>query len=146
MSFETGFYHYDWFNRQTYDNLDSVLEAIEEEELIKENIEKELIGLSLMTEPKKMLNIDDMTDPINLITDKVNSLMEEYRGTVVQLYRLNTLKNNWDECHTKIKDPSGKEVEVAIHPPEGLKTYMCGDFVRTTKYPGWEIDEETKEQ
>ena len=142
MSFETGLYHYDWFPHQTYDNLYQVEEALEEEEGIKENIEKELVGLSLMTEPKKMLNIDEYTDPISTITEKTNSLLEQYKDTVIQIYKLNSLKREWNECHTKIKDPSGNEVEVAVHPPDGLKSYMWGDYIRTTKYPGWETEEE----
>lgn len=145
MSFETGLFAEEWFPRQTYDNLESVLEQISEEEQIKENIEKELVGLSLMTEPKKMLQIDEYTDPISAITTKVNQNLEQYQDTIVQLYKLNRLKSNWEESHTKIKDPNGREVEVAKNPPEDLEAYMWGDFVRTTKYPGWETDEETKE-
>lgn len=145
MSFETELFAAEWFPRQTYDNLESVLEQIEEEELIKENIEKELVGLALMTEPKKMLQIDEYTDPISAITTKVNQNLEQYQDTIVQLYKLNRLKSNWEESHIKIKDPNGREVEVAKNPPDDLETYMWGDFVRTTKYPGWETEEETEE-
>lgn len=142
MSFETSLFAAEWYPRQTYDNLESVLEQIGEEELIKENIEKELVGLALMTEPKKMLQIDEYTDPISAITEKVNQNLELYKDTIVQLYKLHRLESNWKESHTKIKDPSGKEVEVAKNPPENLEAYMWGDYVRTTKYPGWENETE----
>lgn len=113
------------FYKETYATLDDVEEAIEEEESIIKSAEKELLSLAVMTEPNKILCLEDGVELLAEIGNRVNMNIETIKESETKLYKLNKLKREWDECHV---EKNGKIV--AKNPPKNYNPpYLCGDYI-----------------
>lgn len=114
------------FCKETYATLDDVNEAIEEEESYIKAAEKELLGLAVMTEPNKMLCLEDGVELFAEIENRVNMSIETIKESQMRLYKLSLLKSEWEQCHTE-KD--GKIV-AKNPPPEFNPPYLYGDYIK----------------
>lgn len=121
------------FSSVTFDNKYQLEEAIEEEErTIKANRDY-LLALVTTTEPNKMF--DPENGPIiNQLLEEFNNTLSDYASSSIMLSELRKLLNEWDECHTTIKDENGKDIVVAKAPPKGFTPpYLSGDYIRTDR-------------
>lgn len=118
------------FNKKTYNSLGSVESDLGNvEDMIKYN-ESLLRDLALITEPKKMLNLDEDEDVLSKIRIMLNEAFEELHDLYIEKYKLELLIDCWSNCHNK----DG----LAIDPPENISwdsAFLKGDFVNSVKYP-----------
>lgn len=119
------------FSSVTFDNKYQLEEAIEEQERIEKESRDYLLALVTMTEPNKMF--DPENGPIvNQLLEEFNNTLSDYASSSIMLSELRKLLNEWDECHTTIKDKDGKDIVVAKAPPKDFNPpYLSGDYVRT---------------
>lgn len=97
--------------------------------MIKFN-EEVLKELALITEPGKLLHLEEGEDPIDKIRRMVRDSLEELEEYYIERWKLEILKDNWSHCH----DKDG----LAINPPECAvwpNAYLDGDFVKSVKHP-----------
>ena len=121
------------FPSVTFNNEYQVEEAIEEEERIAKENRDYLLTLVTMTEPNKMF--DPENGPIiNQLITEFNNALSDYVSSSIMLADLRKLLNEWDECHTTIKDENGKDIVVAKAPPKDFNPpYLSGDYVKTDR-------------
>lgn len=116
------------YNRETFNSKYEVKDRIEEIEQYLKISEGRLRDFSMMTEPQKFC--PENYDPLIWIRNEVQDAIDEIEEYSIELYKLNLLLENWDNCHN--------EEGLAIEPPEGItwKTpFLSGDFVKTDKCP-----------
>lgn len=122
MSWSTELFCNISFSRETYNDKFEVEDRIKELEKLIQIVKNGIRDLVIMTEPSKYCPND--YEPICWVVNTFNDsieLMEEY---TIELYKLNLLLDNWDECH----DING----LAINPPENItykSAYLSGDFI-----------------
>lgn len=116
------------FNRETFNSRSLVEDRIDEVKSCIKSCKETLRDLVFMTEPAKFITDEQSVWSAidNLVRDNLE-LLEEY---TVELYKLELLLENWDNCHT----PEG----LAINPPEGINwktAFLDGDFINTVENP-----------
>lgn len=121
------------FSSVTFDSKYQLEEAIEEQERIEKESRDYLLALVTMTEPNKMF--DPENGPIvNQLLEEFNNTLSDYASSSIMLSELRKLLNEWDECHTTIKDKDGKDIVVAKAPPKDFNPpYLSGDYIRTDR-------------
>lgn len=121
------------FSSVTFDNKYQLEEAIEEQERIEKESRDYLLALVTTTEPNKMF--DPENGPIvNQLLEEFNNTLSDYASSSIMLSELRKLLNEWDECHTTIKDKDGKDIVVAKAPPKDFNPpYLSGDYIRTDR-------------
>lgn len=125
MSWSTSLFCQIEFNKQTYNSISEVYDAIWKQKEIINNCKNYIYSLAIMTQPRELLNIDDDRDPIYVISDLVSDTIQDLKEAYVRLYKLELLKDNWNNCHL----PDGK----AINKPKELSydtTYLDGDYIK----------------
>lgn len=133
MSWSTDLFCNIHFNRETFDQLYQVQNAISETKACIDQCKKELHSLAIMTEPAKFYNKDDYDSPYSFIEQTFQDnidLLEEY---IVKLDNLLLLEDKWNKCH----DEKG----LAIPPPDNIhwdSAFLDGDFVKTVNSPNGE--------
>ena len=120
------------FNRKTYNSLGEVESDIEEMKDILQRYKDKIKAYAVMTEPDKMIKFDDESyDNLLMQVDgEVSDMLEEMEEYYYELIKLEYLRDNWDNCHTK--------EGLAINAPEEITwetAYLDGDFVKTVKHP-----------
>ena len=120
------------FNRKTYNSLGEVESDIEEIKDILQRYKDKIKAYAVMTEPDKMIKFDDESyDNLLMQVDgEVSDMLEEMEEYYYELIKLEYLRDNWDNCHTK--------EGLAINAPEEITwetAYLDGDFVKTVKHP-----------
>lgn len=128
MSFATELFCNITFNRTTFNDKWEVKDKIEDLDRSIKSSEDRLKDLALMTEPNKLLTKEDDEGYIYVISREVKDNLELLEEYYIERYKLELLLDNWEECHTK--------KGLAIYPPKNViyKSYLCGDFVNSTKY------------
>jgi len=118
------------FNKETFSSKFEVEDKIDEIKQYIQTCKDTLRDLAIMTEPEKMFNKTEDKPIYYCVSDEFESqfsLLQEY---YVDLYKLELLLDNWDNCHTK----DG----LAIDPPDNIEwgtAYLSGDFIKSVKYP-----------
>ena len=79
----------------------------------------------MITEPKKFCDDDD--DPICWLDNEITNTLELIEEYTIDIFKLERLLENWEQCHNK--------EGLAIDPPSCDIAYLCGDFVKSEKYP-----------
>lgn len=126
MSQSTYLYTHLTFCGKTYNSLREVEEDLAKLDEQQKRIKNRLMTLAMMTEPSKFN--DTTASNAEWIENEVETLLEDYEYVQIDLYKLEMLKDSWDECHN--------ENGLGIDPPEGLdRTFIDGDYVKTVKYP-----------
>ena len=117
-----------YFNKQTYDALYKVENALEETNNMISYFENKLKNLVTITEPKKFC--EDDQDPLWWIQNEAKEALEELEELYINRFKLQCLKGDWKSCHTEDNEP--------IHPPKelcngeyGECSYIDGDFILT---------------
>ena len=118
------------FNRKTYNSLGEVESDIEEMKDILQRYKDKIKAYAVMTEPDKMIKFDDESydNLLSQVNDKVSDMLEEMEEYYYELIKLEYLRDNWDNCHTK--------EGLAINAPEEITwetAYLDGDFIKGTK-------------
>lgn len=118
------------FNRKTYNSLYEVESDIEEMKDILQRYKDKIKAYAVMTEPDKMIKFDDESydNLLSQVNDEVSDMLEEMEEYYYELIKLEYLRDNWDNCHTK--------EGLAINAPEGITwetAYLDGDFIKGTK-------------
>lgn len=118
------------FNRKTYNSLGEVESDIEEMKDILQRYKDKIKAYAVMTEPDKMIKFDDESydNLLSQVNDEVSDMLEEMEEYHYELIKLEYLRDNWDNCHTK--------EGLAINAPEGITwetAYLDGDFIKGTK-------------
>ena len=118
------------FNRKTYNNLYEVESDIEEMKDILQRYKDKIKAYAVMTEPDKMIKFDDESydNLLSQVNDEVSDMLEEMEEYYYELIKLEYLRDNWDNCHTK--------EGLAINAPEEITwetAYLDGDFIKGTK-------------
>lgn len=132
MGWATDLYCNISFNRKTYNSLYEVEEDIEETEYIIQMIKDKIKAYALMTEPNKLVTLDNekYDNLLIQIEDEVSQLLKEIEDYYFDLVKLNYLRDNWEYCHNK--------EGLAIPPPKEFSwntAYLDGDFVKTVDNP-----------
>lgn len=120
------------FNRKTYNSLDEVESDIEETKDILQRYKDKIKAYAVMTEPDKMIKFDDESydNLLSQVDGEVSDMLEEMEEYYYELIKLEYLRDNWNNCHTK--------EGLAINAPEEITwetAYLDGDFVKTVKHP-----------
>ena len=120
------------FNRKSYNSLSEVGDDIETAKKIIQLYKDKIRAYAVMTEPDKMVKFDDerYDNLLMQIDGEVSDMLEEMEEYYDELFRLQYLWDNWDNCHTK--------EGLAINAPEEITwetAYLDGDFVKTVKHP-----------
>ena len=118
------------FNRKTYNSLGEVESDIEETKDILQRYKDKIKSYAVMTEPDKMIKFDDESydNLLSQVNDEVSDMLEEMEEYYYELIKLECLRDNWDNCHTK--------EGLAINAPEEITwetAYLDGDFIKGTK-------------
>ena len=118
------------FNRKTYNSLGEVESDIEEIKDILQRYKDKIKAYAVMTEPDKMIKFDDESydNLLSQVNDEVSDMLEEMEEYYYELIKLEYLRDNWDNCHTK--------EGLAINAPEEITwetAYLDGDFIKVTK-------------
>ena len=118
------------FNRKTYNSLGEVESDIEETKDILQRYKDKIKAYAVMTEPDKMIKFDDESydNLLSQVNDEVSDMLEEMEEYYYELIKLEYLRDNWDNCHTK--------EGLAINPPKEITwdtAYLEGDFVRSNE-------------
>ena len=116
------------FSRETFNSKSEVEDRIEETERFLQITKDQIRNFVMMTEPRKFC--PENYDPLIWINNEYEDLMASIKDYSIELYKLRTLLNNWDNCH--------EEDGLAICPPDNItwKTaFLDGDFVNTIKCP-----------
>ena len=118
------------FNRKTYNSLGEVESDIEEMKDILQRYKDKIKAYAVMTEPDKMIKFDDESydNLLSQVNDEVSDMLEEMEEYYYELVKLEYLRDNWDNCHTK--------EGLAINAPEEITwetAYLDGDFIKGTK-------------
>ena len=118
------------FNRKTYNSLGEVESDIEEMKDILQRYKDKIKAYAVMTEPDKMIKFDDESydNLLSQVNDEVSDMLEEMEEYYYELIKLEYLRDNWDNCHTK--------EGLAINAPEEITwetAYLDGDFIKVTK-------------
>ena len=118
------------FNRKTYNSLGEVESDIEEMKDILQRYKDKIKAYAVMTEPDKMIKFDDESydNLLSQVNDEVSDMLEEMEEYYYELIKLEYLRDNWDNCHTK--------EGLAINAPEEITwetAYLDGDFIKGTK-------------
>lgn len=128
MGWETRLTTTLYFNRQTYDSLYKVENALEETNNMISYFENKLKNLATITEPKKFC--EDDQDPLWWVQNETKEALEELEELYIDRFKLQCLKDGWKSCHTENDEP--------IHPPKefcngeyGECSYIDGDFILT---------------
>ena len=118
------------FNRKTYNSLGEVESDIEEMKDILQRYKDKIKAYAVMTEPDKMIKFDDESydNLLSQVNDEVSDMLEEMEEYYYELIKLEYLRDNWNNCHTK--------EGLAINAPEEITwetAYLDGDFIKGTK-------------
>ena len=118
------------FNHKTYNSLGEVESDIEETKDILQRYKDKIKAYAVMTEPDKMIKFDDESydNLLSQVNDEVSDMLEEMEEYYYELTKLEYLRDNWDNCHTK--------EGLAINAPEEITwetAYLDGDFIKGTK-------------
>lgn len=118
------------FNRKTYNSLGEVESDIEEMKDILQRYKDKIKAYAVMTEPDKMIKFDDESydNLLSQVNDEVSDMLEMMEEYHYELIKLEYLRDNWDNCHTK--------EGLAINAPEEITwetAYLDGDFIKGTK-------------
>lgn len=118
------------YNRETFNSREEVEDKISDLDKYIESCKKTIRDMALMTEPTKFMDKDSDTNPYYFVTGQVEDNLELLEEYTIERYKLSVLLDNWNNCHNK--------EGLAIYPPDnmdGNTAYLCGDFVKSTKYP-----------
>lgn len=120
MGFGTYLYTDLYFNRKTYNSLYEVEEDLNEAQGKLSHARARLRILAFMTEPQKFCV--DGESPDTYLEQELDYALEELEESLIDVYKLNMLKDCWEETH----DSEGK----AIRPSdEDRKPFISGDFI-----------------
>ena len=116
------------FNRKSYNSLSEVGDDIETAKKIIQLYKDKIRAYAVMTEPDKMVKFDDerYDNLLMQIDGEVSDMLEEMEEYYDELFRLQYLWENWENCHTK----DG----LAINAPKEITwetAYLDGDFVKS---------------
>ena len=128
MSWSTELFCNISFNRETFNSKSEVKNRIEETEKSLQIAKDQMRNFIMMTEPKKFCPED--CDPLIWVDNEYENIMTSIEEYSIELYKLETLLDNWDNCHNK----DG----LAICPPDGITwetAFLDGDFIKTVKCP-----------
>lgn len=116
------------FNKEAFNSKAEVEDRIDELDKQIKTYKDELRDLALMTEPSKFFNSEE--NLYYYVTQAVKENIQLLQEDVIERWKLSVLLDEWDNCHN--------EEGLAIYPPDNIKwntSFLCGDFVRSTKYP-----------
>lgn len=116
------------FFKETYDTLYKVESKIEEITKCLQTAKNRIRDLVTMTEPNKFC--PEEYDTLTWASSEYEENMELIEEYIVDLYKLELLRDNWTACHNK----DG----LAIDLPEGVhwdSAFLTGDCINTTKHP-----------
>ena len=113
------------FNRKTFNSKYEVEEELEDTKKYLETAKSRLRNIAMITEPKKFCDDDD--DPICWLDNEITNTLELIEEYTIDIFKLRRLLENWEQCHNK--------EGLAIDPPSYDVAYLCGDFVKSEKYP-----------
>jgi hypothetical protein len=112
------------FNRETYDTLHKVEDAIADYEHTINLAIADLKNFALMTEPEKFC--PEGSDVLQWIKDSIEDNINIIQDLSVDIYKLTQLRENWKHCHNK----DGKAIEF---PGNWTYAYLQGDYIDSVK-------------
>ena len=114
MGWDTSIYTDISFNRKTYKHKSEVEEDIEELKDSIEQVKKDLLKLVYITEPRKFMSKEDleMADVDRWLEEKFNDDWEMLQNDIVELWKLEILLGEWDNCHDKAGNPIRRHISV----------------------------------
>lgn len=118
------------FNKETFNSKFEVEDKIIETKQYIQTCKSILRDLVIITEPNKMFNPIEDESIYYRITDEFESQFNLLKDYYIELYKLELLLDNWDNCHNK----NG----LAINSPNNIKwdtAYLNGDFIHTVENP-----------
>ena len=130
MGWQTDLFCNLTYNRKTFNSLSEVDDEIADLTETIEYHEGVLKELAFMTEPNKLLHLEEDEDLIYKIRGMVKESLEELEESYIERWKLEILRENWKCCHN--------EKGLAINPPECAvwpNAYIDGDFVKSVKHP-----------
>lgn len=130
MGWQTDLFCNITFNRETFNSLYEVEDKIAELTNYIDYNKGVLKAFAIMTEPDKLLSLEEGEDPLDRINRTLKETFEELEDAYIERWKLELLRENWSKCHTK----DG----LAINPPKGVEwpnAFLDGDFIRSVKNP-----------
>lgn len=85
--------------------------AIDENEKVQNNCKQQLLSYALMTEPNKMLDLEDGLGAIDVIPSTIETILDTLEEATNKLSFLYDLKEHWDACHNNGAPIERKEDE-----------------------------------
>lgn len=117
------------FNRKTYDTIGQVNSDLDEVKDMIKYYRNKLIGLVMMTEPKKFCGEDQ--DPMWWLQHEAEECMDELDDLYTEEFKLFCLKNDWKTCHTEDNEPIHLPKQMCNSEWSGECAYIDGDFILT---------------
>lgn len=108
------------FRDKSYNGSYDVMDDLDTSKRIIENVENELFGLVMMTEPSKMLSTsieNNECDAIDVLQTRFDRCIESLEEYCLDKDKLEVLVDKWDDCH----DNRG----LAIAPPDEMGWDDC---------------------
>ena len=130
MGWQTDLFCNITFNRMTYNSISEVDDRIAELTLYIKNLEETLRDLALMTEPGKLLSLEDGESALYHLQRMVKESLEDLEEYYIERWKLEILRENWNQCHN--------DEGLAINPPENIDwrtAYLDGDFIKSIDRP-----------
>ena len=151
MSYSTVLYTRIRFSHKTYNNIHEAESDLEMAKASLEMSKATISKLCIMTEPSKFCGDDD---PMFWIDREYNEALENIEEMSVEIYKLEKLIDEWDQCHDK---ETGLAIPI-MHPTEdvneygqiykpivtdedlkkfshGQRSFIDGDFIKTIPEP-----------
>lgn len=130
MGWQTDLFCTLTFNRQTYNSISEVDDRIAELTLYIKDLEGTLKDLAIMTEPNKLLSLEEGESALYHLQHRVKESLEGLEEYYIERWKLEILRENWNHCHN--------EEGLAINPPESIDwrtAYLDGDYVKSIDHP-----------
>lgn len=123
------------FNRQTYNSLYEVEEAIDEVREQIKFVKENLLMIAATTDMKSLCENDE--DPIYATRSRVNDLLESYEEATIDLYKLELLKEAWADSHEPSTGLAIDRKVILDGEETGHYNYLkhplvSGDFIKST--------------
>lgn len=116
------------FNRETFNYKSDVESKLDDVKSYIKMDKARLRDFALMTDPEKLYNKEDYDSAYSFLTSEVENTLDDLEENLVEKFKLETLLDCWDNCHTK--------EGLAIPAPDSITwetSYLEGDYVKTTK-------------
>lgn len=114
------------FNRQTFDSLWQVREALDKVNEELADAKRMIHELTMITDPSKFMAPDELerSTPYEWVSARTKDLLDTIEDLAAEKYRLEILEQEWNNCHTS----DGRPINAPYDTDEF--SFLDGDYLK----------------